>query len=66
MGITYDTGPIYPWEHIECISSAEERYLAMEESEESNGVADLNGTDRLLQKLKASPPGKAHVDLAGG
>ena len=73
-GIVYDSVEEDEWQetmnklgaNIECISSAEERYLAMEESEESNGVADLNGTDRLLQKLKASPPGKAHVDLAGG
>jgi anthranilate synthase component I len=73
-GIVFDSVEEDEWQetmnklgaNIECISSAEKRYLALEEAEGSNGVVNQRGTEEALDKLKTSARDKAHIDLAAG
>ena len=71
-GIVFDSVQEDEWQetmnklgaNIQCISSAEEMYLAMEEAEGLNRQAlNPNGTD---DKLMASAQENTHIDLAAG
>jgi anthranilate synthase component I len=73
-GIVFDSVEEDEWQetmnklgaNIQCISSAEEKYLAMEEAEEPKSTVDANGAEAEVNKFKASQQGKLHIDLAGG
>lgn len=70
-GIVFDSVEEDEWQetlnklgaNIQCISSAEEKYLAMQEADGLNGTVD-GGTDENVYHFRASSDEKAHVDLA--
>ncbi len=70
-GIVFDSVKEDEWQetlnklgaNILCISSAEEKYLAMQEAERFNGTVDAGGTEKEVYQLRASSKEKAHVDL---
>jgi anthranilate synthase component I len=73
-GIVFDSVEEDEWQetlnklgaNIQCISSAEEKYLALEEAEGLRDVLDANGTEAEVTKFKASSPGKPHIKFAAG
>jgi anthranilate synthase component I len=73
-GIVFDSVEEEEWQetlnklgaNIQCIASAEEMYLAMEEARELNGTVDANGAEEGVQKFTASSGRKAHINLAAG
>lgn len=70
-GIVFDSVEEDEWQetlnklgaNIQCISSAEEKYLAMQEADGLNGTVH-GGTDENVYHFRASSDEKAHVDLA--
>ncbi|KAF7511963.1 hypothetical protein GJ744_003196 [Endocarpon pusillum] len=71
-GIVFDSVEEDEWQetmnklgaNIQCISSAEEIYLAMQEADGLNGAVDAGGTEENVHHFRASSEEKAHVDLA--
>lgn len=74
-GIVFDSVEEDEWQetmnklgaNIQCISSAEEMYLAMEDAEGLNGNLDANEAESEREyKSIGSTAGKPYIDLAGG
>ncbi len=71
-GIVFDSVEEDEWQetmnklgaNIQCISSAEEKYLALQEAEGLNGTMDAGRTEEEVHQLRDSSKEKAHVDLA--
>jgi anthranilate synthase component I len=73
-GIVFDSDEEDEWQetvnklgaNVQCISSAEEKYLAMEGNEGVNGALDANGAEKEATAMNGSVEGKSQVDLVAG
>lgn len=71
-GIVFDSVEEDEWQetmnklgaNIQCIASAEQKYLAMEQAEGLNGAVDANVVEEEVDELKHTPKGKHHIDFA--